>query len=72
MSEKCPSKKQSSVRHTRAIMRDRRTRPAVAPPAPQVEARLAELIHPATLAQVAAFHDRGLRERILTLPALSI
>src|SRR3954453_13607382 len=70
MSEKCPSKKQRSVRHPRAIMRDRRTRPAVAPPAPQVEARLAELIHPATLAQVAAFHDRGRRERSLTLPVM--
>lgn len=58
------------MRHTRAIQRDRRTRPAVAPPAPQVEARLGELIHPATLAQVAAFHDRGLRERVLTLPVM--
>src|SRR5829696_755720 len=70
MSEKCPTKKPSTVRHTRAIQRDRRIRPAVAPPAPQVEARLAELIHPATLAQVAAFHDRGLRARILTLPVM--
>lgn len=69
MSEQKP-KKPSTVRHTRAIQRDRRTRPAVAPSAPQVEDRLAELIHPATLAQVAAFHDRGLRERILTLPVM--
>ena len=70
MSEKCPTKKQSTVRHTRAIQRDRRVRPAVAPSAPQVEARLAEVVHPATLAQVAAFHDRGRRERVLTLPVL--
>jgi hypothetical protein len=70
MSEKSPTKKPSTVRHTRAIQRDRRVRPAVAPPAPQVEMRLAELIHPATLAQVAAFHDRGLRERTLTLPVM--
>jgi len=42
--------KRSTVRHTRAIQRDRRTRPTVAPSAPEVEARLAELIHPATLA----------------------
>jgi hypothetical protein len=69
MSEQQP-KKPSTVRHTRAIQRDRRTRPAVAPSAPQVEDRLAELIHPATLAQVAAFHDRGLRERSLTLPVM--
>src|SRR6476469_8184037 len=70
MSEKCPTKKQSTVRHTRAIQRDRRVRPAVAPSAPQVEARLAEVVHPATLAQVAAFRDRGLRERVLTLPVM--
>jgi hypothetical protein len=70
MSEKSPAKKRSTVRHTRAIQRDRRTRPAVAPPAPQVAARLAEGIHPATLAQVAAFHDRGLRERVRTLPVM--
>jgi DDE family transposase len=69
MSEK-RTKKQSTVRHTRAIQRDRRTRPSAAPSAPQVEAHLAELVHPATLAQVAAFHDRGLRERILTLPVM--
>ena len=49
MNEKQP-KKRSTVRHTRAIQRDRRARPTVAPSAPQVEARLAELIHPATLA----------------------
>jgi hypothetical protein len=71
MREQCaPKKKPSTVRHTRAIQRDRRTRPTVAPSAPQVEARLAEVIHPATLAQVAAFHDRGLRERVLTLPVM--
>lgn len=71
MSEKCtPKKKPSTVRHTRAIQRDRRVRPTVAPSAPEVEARLAEVIHPATLAQVAAFHDRGLRERVLTLPVM--
>jgi hypothetical protein len=69
MSEK-KSKKPSTVRHTRAIQRDRRSRPSVAPSAPQVEAQLAAVIHPATLAQVAAFHDQGLRERILTLPVM--
>ncbi len=63
-------KKPSSVRHTRAIGRDRRTRPTVAPSAPQIQQRLCELIHPATLSQVAAFHSMGLRERILTLPVM--
>jgi hypothetical protein len=71
MSQKTATKpKPSTVRHTRAIQRDRRGRPPAAPSAPQVEARLAELIQPATLAQVAAFHDLGLRERALTLPVM--
>jgi hypothetical protein len=65
-----PKKKPSSVRHTRAIQRDRSKRPTVAPSAPQVEARLAELIQPATFAQVASFHQMGLRQRILTLPVM--
>jgi hypothetical protein len=69
MSEKSKPKK-SSVRHTRAIQRDRSKRPNSAPPDEQIEARLAELIHPATYAQVATFHALGLRERILTLPVM--
>jgi hypothetical protein len=62
--------KPSSVRHTRAIQRDRTKRPTVAPSAPQVEARLSELIQPATFAQIASFHQMGLRQRILTLPVM--
>ena len=69
MSEKSKPKK-SSVRHTRAIQRDRAKRPNSAPPDQQIEARLTELIHPATYAQVATFHAMGLRERILTLPVM--
>ncbi len=64
------SKKPSSVRHTRAIQRDRSKRPPVAPPDPVVAARLAELIHPATLAQLDHFRALGLRERVLTLPVM--
>jgi hypothetical protein len=64
------SKKPSSVRHTRAIARDRSKRPAVAPPDEQVSARLTELIHPLTLSQVAHYHDLGLRERVLSLPVM--
>ncbi len=63
-------KKASSVRHTRAVQRDRSKRPIVAPPDPVVAERLTELVHPATLAQVAHFHDLGLRERVLTLPVM--
>jgi hypothetical protein len=64
------SKKPSSVRHTRAIQRDRSKRPLSLPPDEQVVARLTELVQPATLAQVAYFHELGLRERILTLPLM--
>jgi Transposase DDE domain len=63
-------RKKSSVRHTRAIQRDRRQRLTVAPPDPALEQRLTDLIHPATLAQVAAYQARGLRERVLTLPVM--
>src|SRR5689334_5544140 len=69
MSDKSKPKK-SSVRHTRAIQRDRTKRPNSAPPDEQIEARLTEVIHPATLNQVAYFHDLGLRERILNLPVM--
>jgi len=63
-------KKASSVRHTRAVQRDRRKRPNVDPPDEQVAQRLHDLIHPATLSQVAHFHQQGLRERTLTLPVM--
>lgn len=65
-----PKKKPSSVRHTRAIQRDRQTRPNTAPPDDQIEARLFDLVHPATYTQVAAYQAMGLRERILTLPVM--
>jgi hypothetical protein len=63
-------RKPSSVRHTRAIQRDRSKRPDAAPPDEQIAERLTELIHPATLAQVAYFHRLGLRERVLNLPVM--
>lgn len=63
-------KKASSVRHTRAIQRDRQQRSLVEPPHQQVASRLDEIVKPATLAQVAHFHQRGLRERTLSLPIM--
>ncbi len=63
-------KKRSSVRHTRAIQRDRSKRPTVAPPPEQVEQQLTALIHPATLAQLEHFHRLGMRARLLTLPVM--
>lgn len=69
-SETVPKKKASSVRHTRAIQRDRSKRPTVAPPAEQIAERLTEIVHPATLAQLDYYRQLGLRERILTLPVM--
>src|SRR5579885_1142594 len=66
----CARKKPSSVRHTRAIQRDRTKRPPVSPPEAEVEARLRELIHPLPPRQVAPYHDPGLRERVLSLPVM--
>lgn len=63
-------KKPSSVRHTRAIQRDRTKQPTVGPPDEQVSERLKEIVHPATLAQVAHYHRLGLRERTLNLPVM--
>jgi hypothetical protein len=65
-----PTKKSSSVRHTRAIQRDRSKRPLAAPPDAQISQRLTEIIQPATLAQVTHYHDLGLRERTLNLPVM--
>jgi hypothetical protein len=65
-----PPKKKSTVRHTRAIQRDRSKRPTVAPPAAEIQARLAEVVQPAVYAQVAAYQAMGLRHRLLTLPVM--
>ena len=62
------AKKKSTVRHTRAIQRDRSKRPIAAPPAEQARERLRELILPATQAeQEAACTTFGVRIRKLTL-----
>jgi len=55
---------------TRAVQRDRSKRPPTAPLAEQVSARLTEIVHPATLAQLDYYRQLGLRERILTLPVM--
>ncbi len=58
------------MRHTRAVQRARTTRQNTAPPDDQIAQRLTEVVHPATLAQIDAFHKLGLRERLLTLPIM--
>lgn len=68
--EQPKKQKASSVRPTRAIQRDRSKRPLSVPPDAQVSERLTELVHPATLSQVAYFHQLGLRERVFNLPLM--
>ena len=58
------------MRHTRAIQRDRRLHPTTQAPDELVQARLEELIHPATYAQLATYQAMGLRQRVLTLPVM--
>jgi len=49
---------------------DRSKRPSIGPPDEATEKLLADVVHPATLNQVAAFWDAGLRQRTLTLPVM--
>jgi hypothetical protein len=76
MKPKTPAKKarkgaqRSTVRHTRAIQHDRMKRPNSTPLDSQMTEPLAQLLHPATFAQVAHFHGLGLRQRVLTLPVM--
>lgn len=67
MSQRKTAEKRSTVRHTRAIQRDRRKRPLAAPPDVHIEARLRELLLPAIEAERAHFKALGLRERHLPL-----
>src|SRR5512134_1790243 len=67
MSEEKRPRKASSVRHTRAIQRDRSKHSIPGPSDEQIQERLTEIVHPATLAQVDYFRKLGLRERTLGL-----
>lgn len=65
MSEEKEPRKASSVRHTRAIQQNRIKQPVAMPSDEEIKERIQEIVHPATLAQVAHFHKLGLRERSL-------
>jgi hypothetical protein len=66
MSEEKQPRKASSVRHTRAVQKNRISQPVAAPSDEQIKERIQEIVHPATLAQVSYFHRLGLRERTLS------
>jgi hypothetical protein len=65
MSKEKQPRKASSVRHTRAVQKNRIGQPIAAPSDEQIRERIQEIVHPATLAQVGYFHRLGLRERTL-------
>ncbi len=62
------TKKRSTVRHTRAIQVAQSKHVPAPPLDAEVEKWLTDVIHPATLRQMAHYHNLGLRERLLTLP----
>jgi hypothetical protein len=63
-------KKPSSVRHTRSNQLARQSKQPSPPPDEVTSARIEEIVHPATLAQISHYHQLGLRERTLTLPQM--
>lgn len=67
---KAKKKKKSSVRHTRALQRDRRKRPIVGPPDEQLEQRMSELLQPAIAQQAEVCQRLGLRTRHLPLAVM--
>jgi hypothetical protein len=60
-------RKKSTVRHTRAIQRDRGKRPIIAPPDEKIQQRLEDLLLPAIEAQKEFYKKLGLRSRLLPL-----
>lgn len=70
MSEEPKPRKTSSVRHTRAIQRDRSKQPLREPPPEEVETLLEQLVSPIVYSQCASYQAMGLRQRILTLPVM--
>src|SRR4051794_21510615 len=63
-------RRRSTVRHTRAIQYARTKHPNSAPLDPRMSEHVAQLLHPATFAQVAHQHALGVRDRVLNLPVM--
>lgn len=63
-------RKSSSVRHTRAIQKDRSKQPLREPSAKEIETLLEQLVSPIVYSQIASYQAMGLRQRILTLPVM--
>lgn len=67
---KTKKNEKSSVRHTRAIQRERRIHQPACPPPEEFEKELTRLVYPAALAQQDTYRQLKLRARILTLPVM--
>jgi hypothetical protein len=65
------SKKRSSIRHTRAIRRNRSKRVLTIPPAQEVEDHLRKLIVPVAEAQQEEYKKLGRRNRLLNLSVMT-
>lgn len=63
-------RKSSSVRHTRAIQKDRSKQPLREPSAAEIETLLEQLVSLIGCSQIASYQAMGLRQRILTLPVM--
>jgi hypothetical protein len=70
MSDDPKPKKNSSVRHTRAIQRDRSKQELHAPPGEDIQKLLEQIVSPITYSQIDSYKAMGLRQRILTLPVM--
>lgn len=70
MSDEPKPPKKSSVRHTRAIQRDRSKQPLREAPAEEIETLLDQLVTPIVYSQCESYQAMGLRQRILTLPVM--
>jgi hypothetical protein len=70
MSDDPKPKKNSSVRHTRAIQRDRSKQELREPPSEDIQKLLEEIVSPVTYSQIDSYQAMGLRQRILTLPIM--
>lgn len=68
--KKKKKKKKSTVRHTRAIQRDRSRRSIIAPPDEKIQQRLEGLLLPAIEAQKEFYKKLGLRNRLLPLSVM--
>ena len=70
MSDDPKLKKNSSVRYTRAIQRDRSKQELHEPPNEDIQKLLDQIVSPITISQIVSYQAMGLRQHTLTLPVM--